>query len=47
VVVGGGQNYSSSKGEEKKITSYMDNVDDVKKGRDHAYIVEMISEYFS
>ena len=30
-----------------KITSYMDQVDDAKKGRDHVYIVKLISEYFS
>ena len=30
-----------------KITSYMDTVDDAKKGKDHQYIVKLISEYFS
>eukprot|EP00347_Sterkiella_histriomuscorum_P016015 403354822 len=31
----------------KKIESYMDTVDDIKKERDHDYIVHVISEYFS
>lgn len=36
-----------NKGQVDKITSYMDTVDDAKKGRDHGYIVKLISEYFS
>jgi hypothetical protein len=32
---------------EKKIESYMDLVDDIKKEKDHQYIVTLIAEYFS
>ncbi len=32
---------------EKKIESYMDMVDDVKKEKDHDYIANLISDYFS
>lgn len=32
---------------EKKIENYMDLVDDFKKEKDHDYIVQQITEYFS
>ena len=32
---------------EEKVVSYMDAVEDYKKGKDHAYIVKLISEFFS
>ena len=30
-----------------KIESYMDTVDDAKKGVDHEYVERLITEYFS
>lgn len=32
---------------EEKVVSYMDAVEDYKKGKDHQYIVKLISEFFS
>ncbi len=32
---------------EEKVVSYMDAVEDYKKGKDHQYIVRLISEFFS
>jgi hypothetical protein len=32
---------------DEKVVSYMDAVEDFKKGRDHSYIVKLISEFFS
>ncbi len=32
---------------DEKVVSYMDAVEDYKKGKDHNYIVKLISEFFS
>lgn len=32
---------------DEKVVSYMDAVEDYKKGKDHQYIVKLISEFFS